>query len=59
LICVGDLDPVTPIECAREILRALPPDRGRMEVIGGAGHFLWLDQPERLWATIEPFVAAD
>jgi pimeloyl-ACP methyl ester carboxylesterase len=57
LVCVGELDPVTPVEASREILAALRPGIGRLEVIAGAGHFPWLDEPDRFWAAIEAFVA--
>ncbi len=57
LVCVGELDPVTPVDAAREIVDALPGSIGRLEVIEGAGHFPWKDEPGRYWAVIEGFVA--
>ena len=39
LVCVGELDPVTPVAAAREIVGALSPGIGRLAVIQGAGHF--------------------
>jgi pimeloyl-ACP methyl ester carboxylesterase len=56
LVCVGDLDPVTPVAAAREIVDALAPGVGRLEVIEGAGHFSWLDEPKATWAVIEHFL---
>lgn len=56
LVCVGELDAVTPVDASREIVGALPPDIGRLEVIEGAGHFPWLDTPDRYWPVIEGFV---
>ena len=56
LVCVGELDPVTPVDASREIFGALPRGAGRLEVIEGAGHFPWKDVPERYWAVIEEFV---
>ena len=56
LVCVGDLDPVTPVDASREIVDALPHDVGRLEVIEGAGHFPWKDMPDRYWPVIESFV---
>ena len=56
LVCVGALDPVTPVEASREIVEALPRGIGRLEVIDGAGHFPWKDAPERYLALIEAFV---
>lgn len=57
LVCVGDLDPVTPVAAAREILDALPAGTGRLQVIENAGHFPWLDRPDRYWSAITTFVA--
>jgi pimeloyl-ACP methyl ester carboxylesterase len=57
LVCVGELDPVTPVDAAREIFDALPRGAGRLEVIEGAGHFPWKDVPDRYWGVIEEFVA--
>ena len=57
LVCVGDLDPVTPVAAAREILDALPPGLGRLEVLTGAGHFSWLDQPDAYWSAVTGFLA--
>lgn len=56
LVCVGDLDPVTPVAAAREIADALPPGIGRLEVIEGAGHFPWLDRPDRYWTILTALV---
>lgn len=58
LICVGELDPVTPVAASREIVDALPPHVGRFEVIERAGHFPWLDRPDRYWSLITAFVTA-
>lgn len=58
LVSVGELDPVTPVAASREIVDALPPEIGRFEVIEGAGHFPWLDRPDRYWSHITAFVTA-
>ena len=58
LVCVGELDPVTPVSAAKEIVDALPRGTGRLAVIDGAGHFPWLDRPDVYWPLIERFVAA-
>jgi pimeloyl-ACP methyl ester carboxylesterase len=55
LVVVGELDPITPVDAAREIADALP--NARLEVIGGAGHFAWGDAPERFWPLVTDFVA--
>ena len=59
LVCVGELDSVTPVEASREIVDALPPGVGRLEVIEGAGHFPWKDAPERYFAVLSEFVARE
>jgi pimeloyl-ACP methyl ester carboxylesterase len=55
LVCVGDLDPVTPVAAAHEIAEALP--RARLEVLEGAGHFTWKDAPNRYWPLLTEFVS--
>lgn len=56
LVCVGRLDPVTPVSAAQEIVSALAPQITTLEVLDGAGHFPWLDQPDRYWPLITSFV---
>jgi pimeloyl-ACP methyl ester carboxylesterase len=58
LVSVGDVDPITPVTAAQEIVHALAPEIGRLEVIDGAGHFPWLDHPDRYWSSITTFVRA-
>jgi pimeloyl-ACP methyl ester carboxylesterase len=57
LVCVGELDAVTPVAASVEIAEALPSGLGRLEVIEGAGHFPWLDAPDRYFSTVRAFVA--
>jgi proline iminopeptidase len=57
LVCVGRLDPVTPVAAAREIVDALPRGLGRLAVIDDAGHFPWLDEPSRYWPLLTAFLA--
>ena len=57
LVCVGSLDPVTPVDASLEIVEGLPRGVGRLEVIEGAGHFPWKDAPDRYWPLIDAFVA--
>ena len=57
LVCVGDLDPVTPVGAAEEIVDALPPGRGRLLVLEGGGHFTWLDVPDAYWPALRAFVS--
>jgi proline iminopeptidase len=56
LVVVGDLDPVTPLDAAEEILASLPEGVGRLQVLEGAGHFSWLDTPERFWPLMSEFI---
>ena len=58
LVCVGALDPVTPVTAAEEIVAALPAGKARLEVLEGAGHFPWLDVPDRYSALLGEFVTA-
>ena len=58
LVCVGELDPVTPVDASREIVAALGKGIGRLEVIAGAGHFPWMDLHAEYWRVIGEFVAA-
>jgi pimeloyl-ACP methyl ester carboxylesterase len=58
LVCVGDLDPITPVAAAREIVDAMTPGRARLEVFAGAGHFTWRDAPDRYWPLLAEFVTA-
>jgi proline iminopeptidase len=54
LVCVGALDPVTPLAAAREIADVV----GDLAVVDDAGHFPWLDRPERYGSLIRAFVTA-
>ena len=57
LVSVGDLDPVTPVAAAEEIVGALPRGIARLEILEGAGHFSWMDTPDRFWPMIIEFIA--
>jgi pimeloyl-ACP methyl ester carboxylesterase len=56
LVSVGELDPVTPIAAAEEIVDALPEGIAQLEMIDGAGHFTWMDAPDRYWPIIIDFI---
>ena len=56
LVAVGELDPVTPVGAAEEIVAALPEAVGRFEVVGGAGHWAWKDAPEEYCRLIVEFI---
>ena len=57
LVSVGRLDPVTPVAAAEEIVGALPDGIAQLEVIDGAGHFSWMDAPERFWPMLTEFIS--
>jgi proline iminopeptidase len=57
LVSVGRVDPVTPVAAAEEIVGALPEGVAQFEVIDGAGHFSWMDAPERFWPMLTEFIA--
>ena len=56
LVSVGELDPITPVAAAEEIVGALPEGIAQLEVIDGAGHFTWMDAPDPFWAMIIEFI---
>jgi proline iminopeptidase len=56
LVCVGELDPVTPVPAAAEIVAALPEGLAQLEIVPGAGHFTWLDAADRYWPLIAEFI---
>jgi pimeloyl-ACP methyl ester carboxylesterase len=55
LVCVGELDPVTPIAAAAELAAAL--GSARLEVIEGAGHWTWKDAPDTYWPLLTEFIS--
>ena len=57
LVCVGELDPFTPVAAVREIADALPGRVAQLAVVEGAGHFPWKDAPDRYWPLVTDFVA--
>lgn len=59
LVSVGELDPVTPVAAAQELYDALPAGLARLEVLKGAGHFTWKDDPDTYWPLLIEFVMAD
>jgi pimeloyl-ACP methyl ester carboxylesterase len=56
LVSVGELDGVTPVGASQEIVDAMPPGIARIGVIEGAGHFPWLDVPDRYFSLLSAFV---
>jgi proline iminopeptidase len=56
LVAVGELDPVTPVGAAEEIVDRLSDEVARLEVIAGAGHWAWKDAPDRFWSMMVEFI---
>jgi pimeloyl-ACP methyl ester carboxylesterase len=56
LIAVGELDPVTPVGAAEEIVDGLPDEVAQFKVIAGAGHWSWKDAPDSFWSMIVEFI---
>jgi proline iminopeptidase len=59
LVLAAELDAVTPVAAAREILEAMAPGIGQLEVMPGAGHFPWLDAPDRFFELIRDFATSN
>jgi pimeloyl-ACP methyl ester carboxylesterase len=57
LVCVGELDPATPVAASRDRRCAA---RWKRAARGGwgAGHFIWKDNPDRYWPIVTDFVTA-
>jgi len=55
LIVWGELDAIIPVEHAHAAYRAMP--ESHLEIFTGAGHFLHVEEPERLATTVAGFVA--
>lgn len=56
LVLAGELDPVCPIDDARDIVAALPEHLVQFAPFGGCGHGVWRDQPEAAFARIRQFI---
>ena len=57
LLIHGDVDRLVPVENSRRMVAVMPG--ARLEVIPGAGHIFWTDQPERTRAVLESFLVHD
>lgn len=58
LVMHGELDPVTPIEDAEEIVAALPPQWVRFQRFANTGHGAWRDRPDEALAALRAFIQA-
>ena len=55
LVVAGRNDPIIGVDEAEEIVAALPPGIGSLEVVAGAGHTPFRDQPEAYFTAVEAF----
>ena len=58
LVLAGEDDPVCPIEDARDIVAALPPDLVQFTTFADCGHGAWRDQPAAAMARLREFLLA-
>ena len=56
LVCVGELEAGTPVEASREIVDGLRAEICGFEIVPGAGHFPWLDEPELYFGILTTFL---
>lgn len=58
LLLVGGQDPLTRPEWGREVAVALPAGRADLHILEAASHLVTADEPERVSALLEHFIAA-
>ncbi|STQ91160.1 alpha/beta fold hydrolase [Iodobacter fluviatilis] len=56
LVLAGELDPVCPLEDAKDITQALPSEWMQFTQFAGCGHGVWRDDPEAAFARIREFI---
>jgi pimeloyl-ACP methyl ester carboxylesterase len=56
LVLAGELDPITTVDDAEDIVAALPPELVRFERFPQAGHGVFRDQPDEALAVIREFI---
>jgi pimeloyl-ACP methyl ester carboxylesterase len=56
LVAVGDLDPMSAVDTADEIVAALPGHLVRFERFAGAGHHIHHDKPGRFFTLLRDFL---
>jgi proline iminopeptidase len=57
LVLAGELDPVCPLEDARDIATALPAHLVQFAQFDGCGHGVWRDAPDAAFARMRQFIA--
>lgn len=56
LMVCGDADQLTPVACAQEIVALVP--HARLEILPHCGHMLTMEQPDRVSALLNEWLAA-
>jgi 3-oxoadipate enol-lactonase len=56
LFSFGDADPITPVEDAENMMRALPAVPAELSVIAGAAHLPNLERPEQFKRSLFTFL---
>lgn len=56
LVIAGERDPVCPLDDARDIVSALPPQWVQFAQFGACGHGVWRDDPDAAFACLRQFV---
>jgi proline iminopeptidase len=56
LVLAGALDPVCPLNDARDIAAALPPQWMQFAQFDGCGHGVWRDDPDAAFARLRQFI---
>ncbi len=57
LVMAGELDPVCPLEDARDIAAALPPAWVQLATFPRSGHGAWRDEPDAAFARLRRFIS--
>jgi len=58
LLLAGAHDPITPVECSKEIASALPDSLVELSLLEDAGHGVHRDSPERAEVVLRRFLSA-
>ncbi len=58
LVLAGELDPVCPLDDARDIANALPKQWAQLATFGDCGHGVWRDAPDAAFARLRRFIEA-
>jgi len=57
LVMAGELDPVCPLEDARDIAEALPPQWMQFHAFPGIGHGAWREKPDDAFQVLRRFIS--